>query len=270
MSLKKTTSSNHTGFTIIEMAVVMTVIAMAVAGGLSIISRDLNTAKIRETERRMAYVMKAVEDYVAAFGGVPCPSNLWLLPNHIYFGNGQISSGNCQYSDSADDSGNVTVYNLFAGGVPTSSLALHPMYMLDGWGRRFVYIMDGDSSDNIANAGDISVVDAAGNSLILDDAGATAKAAVLLISYGQNGYGSHHLKTTGQLPDALGRGVASRNMEDANIFAKGITTLSDTYRLLPLRESEGTDPTSGSNEGDEIFDDILLYRTHWALQNPGN
>ncbi len=70
------TMKNHTnirGFTLVEMAVVLTIVGLLLAGGMNLLSGSTDTAKYKETQNQMAEVKEVLINYYIQFGRLPCP-----------------------------------------------------------------------------------------------------------------------------------------------------------------------------------------------------
>lgn len=64
--------SNIRGFTLVEMAVVLTIVGLLLSGGMSLLSGSTDTAKYKETQNQMAEVKEGLINYYIQFGRLPC------------------------------------------------------------------------------------------------------------------------------------------------------------------------------------------------------
>lgn len=250
------------GFTFVEMSIVLTIIALIAGAGLTLAARHSTVERTRVTEERLAFIMTSLQRYWDEKGYMPCPADGsldWRANNFgIGVGTNTATPNNCSAAN-FDSSG---VDNVVMGVVPVYSLNIDPVYMLDGWSRKFTYVVDQDFTDDDPTlpasppppaapaSGKILVQDASGDSL-MPNAAAGEGAVVLVLSHGENGHGAWHAKGGSRI-DVTASGNHERDNADD-------TPLDNIYRLVPYRTQ-----TVGP---DEIFDDIMDYRTRWQLDN---
>ncbi len=155
-------SSGNRGFTIIEMAIVLTILALVLGGGLSIAASMIETEKSDTTTERMNTIMTTLKQYAEAKDQLPCPADGTIAWNAANFGVGTGTGtppGGCTAANET-----VSVGDVVAGVVPVGTLGLDPIYMLDGWNRRITYVVDEDltfpgpstdsGDDDVDNEGD--------------------------------------------------------------------------------------------------------------------
>jgi prepilin-type N-terminal cleavage/methylation domain-containing protein len=120
--------TRHRGFTLVELAMVVLIVALLLGGMLGMYSRQVELSKISDTKRTLETVRDALVGFAAANGRLPCPatsaSNGLEAP----------AGGTCTVS---------TVSMPGVGFVPASTLALTPVdnqgFLLDAWGSRVRY-----------------------------------------------------------------------------------------------------------------------------------
>jgi len=252
---KHSKKNNLSGFTLIEMAVVLTILALSAAGGLTILSKAIRAQKTDDTNDKMEHIMSAIEAYVTEYGHLPCPTSSadGLGEEESGFGIG-TATNNCSSIPGGFKS---AANNVVRGFVPVYTLKLSPDYFYDGWNRRFSYIVDEDLTSSAgfdANTGSIDIQNSAGVTLTGGEL-----AAVLLISHGERGHGAHRLK--GANPTQIDDGLTPPNYEEAN--GNENSAFDTLFRDVPHRNIDG-----GTDETDEPFDDYLMYRTQWQLDPP--
>ncbi len=256
------------GFTLVELSVSLSIIALIITSFLNIYGRSLSAEKTIETQEKIKVIAEALQQFVDQNDYLPCPANFTNAYDDQYFLNepaGDAGTGDC--SDVAAGF-QVAGTNIVMGAVPTGELRLHPSYAVDGWGRYFSFVVDEDltSSANFTTTttgytkGDIQIQDAGGNSLIPTGPDGAENAAYLLISHGANLHGS---ATPGTGTRISVGSAASRTLEDDNAHMD--TALDAIFRIEPERLLEGADPTAAMT--DQIFNDIMIYRTKWQLKN---
>jgi len=163
------------GFTLIEMSVVLVIIAlitgMAITGGIATIA----TARQSSTVKKMAAIDAALMAFRIANNRLPCPADLTRTPSNSYYGveagaatagvtsstvpSSGVGNGVCTGNLTVNISGTPTSETLTPaanlgysnssgtvraaeGGVPTVALGLPNDFMYDGWGNRINYAVD--------------------------------------------------------------------------------------------------------------------------------
>jgi prepilin-type N-terminal cleavage/methylation domain-containing protein len=61
------------GFTLVEMAIVLTIVGVLLAGGMSVLSSSTDSARYKETQNQLNEVKEALTSYYIQFGRLPCP-----------------------------------------------------------------------------------------------------------------------------------------------------------------------------------------------------
>ena len=140
------TYSNQTSqkaFTLVEVAIVLIIVGLAVGGILSSLSSQVEQQKLNETRSTISNVKEALLGYAMANGRFPCPAATpaaGVTAVEKFSAGGNATNGKCS-----------VFYN---GYVPAVTLGLSPTdtsgYVLDGWNNpvRFAIV---DLSDD-ANA----------------------------------------------------------------------------------------------------------------------
>ena len=229
-----TSQMSHTsGFSLVEMTIVLVIIGPLLATVISAGAAAIEAQRIASTKERLQFIIDTVDDYVRVYGYLPCPADPTDATTDANFGLGTgTNTGTCT-------AGNIEEYTTdgtVRGMVPVTTLGIPEILSLDGWGRRFSYVVDEDVTD-LAGYGvdtpDIIVENASGTDY-------TTSAAVMVLSHGPNGYGAW-----------TGKGIA----------------LGTTGAGTP--ELENTNSTTDSEYVDvyptSTFDDIVLYKSVWQL-----
>lgn len=152
------------GFTLIEMALVLVIVAVFLGGMLASVSTQDETRRFNDTRATLATVQEALLGFAAANGRLPCPAG--AASNGL---EDPVGGGVCTAADN----------DVAAGFVPAATLGLGPVdssgRLLDGWGNPLRYAVTGaDSSafttlDGIKNKGMAAI---SGNLLIVCTTGA--------------------------------------------------------------------------------------------------
>jgi len=108
--------NRQTGFSLVELGVAVTIIALLLAGALVPLSVQVDVRNVTDTQRNMELVREAVIGFAQANGRLPCPAD------------GTIASGTA-------GAGIENCANGF-GVVPWATLGVPET---DGWGKRFSY-----------------------------------------------------------------------------------------------------------------------------------
>jgi prepilin-type N-terminal cleavage/methylation domain-containing protein len=194
---------NHSGFTLVEMAMVLLIITVLLAGLVPTISSQMEQQRTNETRKQMNEIREALIGFALRNGRLPCAARAATPSGQSYSG---LYAGNeypdCNSSTQADKA---------YGVVPWITLGTSET---DGWGNRFTYRVSSDFADAIAGAtyGGCTPSPApaqasfalcsAGNPDIKSSSGGTAVAndvPAIIISHGKNGAGAYTPKGT-QLP----------------------------------------------------------------------
>lgn len=114
----------QSGFSLIEVAVVMVILALVLAAAITPLSTQIELRKIKQSESRVDEVIEALYGFAAANGRLPCPAT-------------PTSAG----QQSPAGGGNCT---LMSGFVPGATLGLRGEYdadglLLDAWGNPVRY-----------------------------------------------------------------------------------------------------------------------------------
>ncbi len=237
--------SHQSGFTLLELAIVLTILGLLVAGGSLLLEPLMNKGRRDETNARLDQIEKALILFAANNKRLPCPSNPSVPPASL--------------ANGIEPSIVPCVDTMWFGGLPWRSMGLSEADVLDGWGRRISYAMT--SSLSSATALDCPTLGFAGISQgKLESRGANnaailpavlgspgpAKAAYVLISHGENG-------TFARLPSGEEmQGPPASQTEDENAKNLGFNGNSEVVFYYEKRAA-----------GDTVvgFDDIVRSKT---------
>ncbi|MBI5120844.1 MAG: type II secretion system protein [Rhodospirillales bacterium] len=262
--IENRSSGRQQGFTLLEIAIVMVVVALLMGMGLQTYSSSLDNAKRKTTTDRMDKVEEAITAYVIQNNYVPCPADGSLPSTNVSYGisltTGALGSTDCDLT-----------YTAGARVIPWRTLGLDELYSRDGWGNRISYMTAGASQagattpttinftlgaddDGMQREGTgfpfgfLIVNDLAGTQLTNSGAGCSATnicAAYVLISHGAHAVGAY----TGSSTPAVIGGVAS----------VGETANNDG--ATPFVQNIPTEQASASG----IFDDIVRWRSAQSI-----
>lgn len=219
-----TTSLHPKGFTLIEMAVVVVVIGIALSLGLKVATSLMRTTQLSETRAHIDLVKRATLDFLRTQRRLPCPD---------YTGDG-AEAANC----------NGNAY----GTVPWQTLGIPSDDALDGWGNFIRYHINGAWSNQ--NGFSIGALTTNPPATILSVQERLADGTIspvnnsipfVLVSHGKNSYGSRTRAYT--INAAAGAG----SDEAENI---------DNDTLFTVRN-----PTADTGATGGAYDDIVEYMT---------
>jgi prepilin-type N-terminal cleavage/methylation domain-containing protein len=130
--LYRPSASLSGGFTLIELAIVMVIISIALTLGLGALNSRLLSAAHAETKKRQALVTDALTAYLGVNKRLPCPD----IPNNT---NGTADTS--QVTGAEDRAGGVVTGACTGtiGVVPYATLGLSRELAMDGWGNFMSY-----------------------------------------------------------------------------------------------------------------------------------
>lgn len=187
------------GFSLIEMAIVLFIVALLLGGLLPTVSSQVEQQHRSETRKQQDEIQQALLGYVLTNGRFPCPAD-GTTPSGQTNAAG-ISAG-AEYKNPA--TGSPFTCNNTLGVLPWATLGVSET---DAWGRRFTYSVTSafaDSTDGTGCAGPVTIgtsfqLCSSGNLTVLTSFGGTNIAAnipAVIISHGANGLGAY--TTSGQ------------------------------------------------------------------------
>lgn len=160
-----------TGFSLIELAIVLVVVALLLGGLLVPLTMQIEQQKARETQKAMEEIKEALIGYAIANRYLPCPA---VSATNGAEGPRDATSHQCSPR---------------VGFIPWGALGVSK---LDGWGRIFRYSVTPAYTDNtvlfsLSSPRDITIQtrNAAGNLVSLSS---TNDIPAVVISHGKNGY----------------------------------------------------------------------------------
>lgn len=214
-------SPRQTGFTIVEIAIVLLVVGLMIGGLVAPLTSQLEQRRVTETQRVMDEAREALFGFALRNGYLPCPA---------------ISA----IDGREDRSGSVC--NKRFGYLPWATLGVA---RLDGWGRVLAYSLTpafGNSMGffSLNTPRDITVATRGLDGQIIPASDANDIPAVIL-SFGRNGYGA----TSDQNTRLLDAGIDNVD-EKTNLNSEGVAFVT---------RPASTDPRAPGGE----YDDLVLW-----------
>lgn len=242
--------NKKTGFSLIELAIVILIISIFMSGVMSASISASDSAKINATKNKMEEIYRAMGNYLAANGRLPCPAPITELKGADDYGKDKsVGTGNCLDSGASAVSGLYysSANQLVYGMVPIQNLQLNDDMAEDDFGSKIGYIVDErftgfnknpSATNDFNNAPDSSVITI--NEVDSETEAATTGAAFVLISYGKNQSGAFEVKSATQ------NATSSDSNENAN---DDVTGASFDATFVSIADKS------------DVFDDILFYKT---------
>lgn len=129
------------GFTLIELAIVLLIVGLLLGGVLATLSTQLEQQRVSETRKALEEIKEALLGYAMANGRLPCPASTTSNGAESFVPiTGNATNGNCS--------------NFYDGFVPAVTLGVTPVddqgYVIDGWRNRIRYAVSEDNTDSHA------------------------------------------------------------------------------------------------------------------------
>jgi len=121
------------GFTLVEIAIVMFIMALILGTGLTLLSAQQDQRKIEDTASKLNDAREALIGFALAYGRLPCPAD----PT--------IASGT---TGAGQEAGTCTTTSISGGILPWATLGVSET---DAWGRRFSYQVTNIYADTISS-----------------------------------------------------------------------------------------------------------------------
>lgn len=221
------------GFTLVEMAVVLAIVALLLAGLLPTISSQLEQSRRNETRKQLDEIQQALLGFAITRGYLPCPAK------SSTDGTEDRTAGSCTGAKRV-------------GFLPWTELGVSKS---DSWGRLYTYSVTPSFSNsatpfalNSCSPGcDITIRsrDSSGTLINLTNANSIP---VVVMSHGPNG-----LFATAENGNVISSGAASSNNVDDQKNNAPTPNGTGTGVIFVSRE-----PAAPANSTDEPFDDIVI------------
>jgi prepilin-type N-terminal cleavage/methylation domain-containing protein len=123
----------QSGFTLVEMAMVLLIVALLLGGMLVPLSAQMEQRNISDTQKALSEIKEAIIGYALANGRLPCPASSTSNGVESFAGGGNASNGNCS--------------NFYNGFVPAATLGFtsavdnqgNTGFAIDSWSNRIRY-----------------------------------------------------------------------------------------------------------------------------------
>jgi len=229
--MKNTNFPRNFGFTLIEMAIVLTIVGLLISTLLLPLSKQREMNNYSETKKILEEIKEALIGYAVANGRLPCPDN-------DEDGVEEFAAGQCRGAN-------------YEGTLPYRTLGVRK---LDNWNNFYGYRVSQSFAEtlSLSSSGDITVNGRGDNPNTVNVietkfiASITTSAAAVIVSYGKNGYGA----------------APSMNVDETTNATQGKVKLSRVH----TDKSDGCSDTDESKSFCE-FDDIIDWVSPNVLFN---
>jgi prepilin-type N-terminal cleavage/methylation domain-containing protein len=187
-------SHKNAAFSLIEIAVVITIFSLLMAGLLSNQTLRQETTRVTSQDTNLDMVQEAIKVFFIQKRYVPCPASLSQAPNTAFYG----VSTDCSLTTAPAGTRHVPIgtadpYQLRIGAVPTRTLGIPDKYAFDQWGNRISYVVMRNMAVNspfspTATTGYFQITDSA-NAVTYGNSN-TELVAYILIVHGADGKGA--------------------------------------------------------------------------------
>ncbi len=253
--LKQVQDDRNSGFSMIELAIVILIIGIIAASTFSMGAQKIEEARLLQTNMKLDRIQEALMTFRKKNLRLPCPGDQALTQSDTDYGMEAANPGRCTGGVPAIAAAYVDAAGVVAeGAVPFNALGLPPDFMVDGWKRRFTYAVTIKLTENEA----FEVYDIYENCpsiTVQNDSGAnrTTDGAYVVLSHGPNGHGAFTAQATRW--NAGSTNVSER--ANCNCLVNGAFDI--TYNPVYVQRS----PTIANTNS---FDDLVRYRERWQLQ----
>ena len=260
------------GFTLLELSIVLVVIALITAMGMSAGTTVIESSRIASTNNRLKAIDDALVAYRFANNRLPCPADGLQVASSATFGMeaglaGVCATANYNYDVGSNYSSTTGGNKVVEGVVPVRALNLPDEFMFDGWGRRIGYaatlVMTNSNAfldyGNVGNCGLLNVYATGG-------ATRSTTADYVLISYGANGHGGYNNNN----PVTVVNASSTNSDEHTNCHCDS-SAANTGYGGNYVQSDYAQSPTDVYDK----FDDVVRFRDRSQLHslydeaNPG-
>jgi alpha-tubulin suppressor-like RCC1 family protein len=260
-----------TGFSLVEMAIVVTIMGVLMGGMLAVSTNYIQNNSLRTTKEKLQAIDDALKTYYSRYGYLPCPASPSASENATFFtipiyGISSFCSDPMFSAFLFPGLWEVgTGSNRIQGGaIPTRALGLPDSAMYDEWGNRFVYTVVTDLTagrtdfinyTTTLTNGVIQVVDMNGNQLL--DPSTKNIVAYVILSHGKDRRGGFGRQSASGSP-SVACSTTTKDAENCDMYTSA--TKDNIFMDTSINES-----TVAGN----YYDDLVRWRTTTSLISSG-
>ena len=223
--------SHYQGFSLLEMAVVVSILGVLLSGVLTVATSSYEKKSVANSKADMSYIKSFIDNYYQKYGYIPCPASPTAVEGTSGFGvatdcsSAVISPANTWEIGSSTDT-------LRGGVLPIRTLGLPDSSMYDEWGNRLGYVaIKALAVDDVTyqayvtalTTGVIQIVDVNYNQIL--DASTNSIVSYVLISYGKDRKGAFGRKILDSNPK-IACGSVTKDSENCdnndNVFIDSV------------------------------------------------
>jgi prepilin-type N-terminal cleavage/methylation domain-containing protein len=238
------------GFTMLELSVVLIIIGLVTAVGITSGIGVIEGSKRAQTIAKLNTIENALKIYRDRNNRLPCPSNAVLVKTDLNYGVEATTPGTCLGANFG------SAGNVVEGSIPTKTLNIADDFMYDGWGRKFAYAVDSNATDTDAFS-TIGIADMCG--ITVNDASLnprTTGAIYALVSFGPDGHG-------GYLTNGTRMNTGSVNTDVQTNCHCNTSANTSLYTPIFVQREPAEDPVNPKNS----FENYVRFKERWQLTN---
>lgn len=250
---------NNSGFSLLELSIVLLIMGFVASGLLSFGIYQTAASRNEYTRLHMEEIRRALASFAVANSRLPCPMPGPVRPDEPGYGM-EDTSGSCADTE-------IAASGIHVGSVPFAAIGLPDEYMLDAWNHRILYVVDSQfitSNGFLATdptnppLGTINVM-LSGD--VTSGTRRTSTAAMVLVSFGANGYGAW--------PVQQAVGSVDRINPDPTTISISAAELENAHIQHPANAPLSFDNVFSEEPISSTSDDIVLYAERWQLLKEG-
>lgn len=269
--MPKKIDPRRNGFTLVEIAIVITIITILLIPALKMYDQWLSQSRAALTEQRMNAIQQSLNNFMNHYDRLPCPSSFIAQPGDAAYG--REAAPSCMNADGSiytpdgkstfaatgrSEPGKINP-DIIIGTVPVRDLGLPDITRGDAYGHLFTYAVTAAETKILSGApGVIDVVDAHNKSVlpyVTDPADPkktiSGTAVYVLVNHGKDGKGAY-MANPGPRTTAPTIPCASK---------PGLDVLNCSFENNPAKPFAFRNALYSNNPGPNWFDDSVVYYT---------
>lgn len=246
---------NQQGFTLLEIAIVLAIVALLMGMGLQTYSTSLDNAKRKTTSDRLDKIEEAITTFAIQNNYLPCPADGSLPSTNANYG---LSQGGGVYTSPTAPTSCVNTIAAGRHALPWRTLGLDELYSRDGWGNRFSYATSGYAQSS-ATQGSIHYHESSSTTDGIRRSGTNYPYGDLLVytlAGAAGGFNSGQLTNSSASPGTQAGCNASTNICAAYVLISHGTHAAGAYSGSNTPTLNAVPATAGeteNNDGDAFF-----------------
>ena len=235
------------GFSLVELAVVMTIVALLVGGAMATLSSQAEQRNLEETRRRLDAAVEALLGYAIANRRLPCPAISGTTGDEALASGTAATGGPCTTN--------------FSGFLPARTIGLQPIdaqgYAVDAWNNRIRYAVAATLDTSAANCATPALPAPFTSTLNLKTNGLRCRPNDIVVCGSASGITGASCNTapsvTNQQTVALIVFSTGKNGAFASAYGADEAANLNGDAVFVSRTPSGSDAAAGS------YDDIMLW-----------